>query len=143
MGGSCPIPGNIQDQAGRWLWAPWSRCRRPHSLQVGWKRWPSQIPSNSNHSMIQIWLCYICRRKIHYSLTLQQPQISTLQAENACTYGGIHYLEVGLHTVRFTDNEYFVVDSSNTKQLFLFHFQTVSPLQKYLVSWYIHLESKK
>ena len=36
------------------LWATWSNGRSSRSLQRGWTRWPSKVPSNPNHSMI-LW----------------------------------------------------------------------------------------
>lgn len=36
------------------LWAPWSSCRGPCSLQRSWTKWPLRIPSNSNGYMI-LW----------------------------------------------------------------------------------------
>ena len=57
-----PILGDIR---GCWtgLWAAWSSCRCPCSLQESWTRWPLRVPSNSNDSVI-LWLehtvCYCC-----------------------------------------------------------------------------------
>jgi len=36
------------------LWATWSRCRYPCSLQGSWSRWPLRVPSNSN-SITVLW----------------------------------------------------------------------------------------
>ena len=36
------------------LWATWSTWRCSCSLQTGWTRWPSKVPSNPNLSMI-LW----------------------------------------------------------------------------------------
>ena len=34
------------------LWAPWSSCRCPCSLQDSWTRWPLEVPSHSDDSMV-------------------------------------------------------------------------------------------
>jgi len=35
------------------LWATWSSCRCPRSLQGSWTRWPLKVCSNSKDSMVQ------------------------------------------------------------------------------------------
>ena len=69
-GGRCPIPRNIQGEAG---WANWSSGRCPCSLQGGWTRWSLKVPSNPNHSMISCCYREVCSspcRAVHSHVCL-------------------------------------------------------------------------
>ena len=37
------------------LWAPWSTCGCPCSLQGSWMRWPLKVASNSDDSTIEVF----------------------------------------------------------------------------------------
>jgi len=50
-----PIYLKIQSQAGSGLWATWSSCRCPCSLQGSRARSLLTVPSNSNDSMMILW----------------------------------------------------------------------------------------
>ena len=46
------------------LWAPWSSCRCPSSLQGSWTRWPVRVPSKSDDYWIPWHALYNLRQKI-------------------------------------------------------------------------------
>ena len=55
-----PCPWRHSGSGWRGLWAAWSSCRGPCSLQGSWTRWLLKIPSNLNESMI-LWAGVIRR----------------------------------------------------------------------------------
>jgi len=79
----CWVPHPWRHSRPGWteLWATWSSCRCPCSLQGSWTRWPLKVPSNSNDSMISykwllIWVDSHCKEN-HQQ---QNPQPTTPSA---------------------------------------------------------------
>ena len=51
-GGSCPIPGNTDGQAGRGSEQSDVVAGGPAHCRGGWARWPLKVPRNPNHSVM-------------------------------------------------------------------------------------------
>jgi len=50
-----PDPWRHSRAGWRELWATWTSCRCPYTLQGSWTRWTLRVPSNSNNTVI-LWI---------------------------------------------------------------------------------------
>jgi len=69
------------------LWATWLSCRCLCSLHSNWTRWPSEVPSNSNNSMI-LWKWLLRASSVQQWMRSSDPPASRLNNSSSLSRNG-------------------------------------------------------